>query len=68
MQCCAHAGEEMNGMKYWHFTVNELGQMDIGAQLDYIDATKRRELLPDSTASQQGLRASRKRPHRTALR
>ena len=34
----------MMGAAYWHFTVNELGEKDMAAQLDHIDATKRAEL------------------------
>ena len=63
------AGQEMMGSRYWFFTVNELGQMDIGAQLDYIDRQKREELLPDKTRLQQeGGKPSRKRAHRPSLR
>ena len=62
-------GQEMMGSRYWFFTVNELGQMDIGAQLDYIDRQKREELLPDKTRLQQeGAKPSRKRAHRPSLR
>ena len=34
----------MMGAAYWYFTVNELGEKDMAAQLDHIDAIKRAEL------------------------
>lgn len=32
------------GAAYWHFTVNELGQKDIAAQIDHIHVVKCKEL------------------------
>ena len=66
LSVCA-AGKEMQGSRYWFFTVNELGQKDIGAQLDFIDRKKRQELLSDKQRLQQGDN-KRKRPHRPSLR
>ena len=57
----------MQGSRYWFFTVNELGQKDIGAQLDFIDRKKRQELLSDKQRLQQGDN-KRKRPHRPSLK
>ncbi len=34
----------MMGAAYWHFTVNELGEQDIAAQLDHIHTVKCDEL------------------------
>ena len=59
--CCA--GQEMMGPGYWHFTVNELGEKDIAAQLDHIHVIKCRELpVPASSARDQN-EAAAKAPH-----
>jgi len=34
----------MMGAAYWHFTVNQLGEEDIAAQVDFIHTTKCNEL------------------------
>ena len=34
----------MMGAAYWHFTVNQLGEEDIAAQVDFIHVTKCNEL------------------------
>ena len=42
--CCGGVGKEEIGAQYWNFTVNELGQKDIAAQVDHIHAVKCDEL------------------------
>lgn len=41
----------MMGPAYWHFTVNELGEQDLAAQLDHIHVMKCRELNEPASPS-----------------
>ena len=44
-----NAAPEMMGAAYWHFTVNQLGEEDIAAQVDFIHMTKCNELNEPSS-------------------
>ncbi|KAL0031744.1 hypothetical protein WJX79_004834 [Trebouxia sp. C0005] len=44
-----HDSPEMMGAAYWHFTVNQLGEEDIAAQVDFIHMTKCNELNEPSS-------------------
>ncbi|KAL0056175.1 hypothetical protein WJX82_008465 [Trebouxia sp. C0006] len=44
-----HESPEMMGAAYWHFTVNQLGEEDIAAQVDFIHMTKCNELNEPSS-------------------
>ncbi|GMH39624.1 hypothetical protein BSKO_07522 [Bryopsis sp. KO-2023] len=40
-----HVNPEMqSGLEYWKFTINELGEVDVKAFVEHIDAVKRKEL------------------------
>lgn len=51
------------GAKYWHFNVNQLGQEDIQAQLDFIHSAKCSELPKHLAHAARAADAQRHRRH-----
>lgn len=50
------------GAKYWYFNVNQLGQEDIQAQLDFIHNAKCAELPKGQAEAAHAADAQRRRP------
>lgn len=61
-----HESPEMMGAAYWHFTVNQLGEEDIAAQVDFIHMTKCNEL--NEASSHNTSHTLKKRRHHYRVR